>query len=234
MRVRGSTSAARAVVAAAALTAVAACSGGDDATEGTLGVITPDSASTGTVAPGRPEASTPTGTADAGSAVGSGFVSIDVQVASAGIAESISLDRSTVPATALDPVSLDALCSPLDGAAPDGGVVVSVVDLRRLAGSRLVSAVLRFGDDGPGEHDMTLEIGSAEQVTTVYTGSIEVADDGLTGTFDGTDSGGTAVTGGFACSAQAIVTTTTGVPLDAGEEVPDESVPPAPSTVTPG
>lgn len=223
-----------AATVAAALAGGVACSGGDGSTEGTLGVISPGSAASAPVAPGQPGATTSVGTAAESGATGSGFVSIDVQVASTGIDESISLDRATLPTSALDPVSLDATCSPLDGADPEGGVVVSVVDLRRLAGSRLVSAVLRYGDAAAGEHDMILEIGSAEQVTTVYTGSVDVAEGGLAGTFDGVDAGGTPVTGSFACAAEAIVTTTTGVPLDAGEEVPDGSVPPDVGTVAPG
>jgi hypothetical protein len=236
MRVRASIGrAALATLVAGGLVAGAACSGDDDSSEDTLAVIPPGSSTTGPVTPGQPGASTPTGTALDPAQAGSGFVSLDVQVASAGIAETISLDRASLPATALDPVSLNAACSPLDGAGPDGGVVVSVVDLRRLAGNRLVSAVLRYGDAAPGEHDMTLELGSAEQVTTVYTGRVEVATDGLAGTFDGADSAGTPVTGSFVCASEAIVTTTTAVPLDAGEEVPDDgSVPPPVSTVAPG
>lgn len=219
------------------LLTVAACSD-DDATDGTLGVPGAGSTTPGSVAPGQPGATTPVATGSAPANPGSGFVSIGVQVASAGIAETISLDRSTVAATSLDPVSLDAACTALDGGDPAGGVVVSVVDLGRLAGNRIVSAVLRYADPAPGEHDMTLELGSADQVTTIYTGAVTVAADGMSGTFDGADSGGTPVTGSFACAAEAIVTTTTGVPLDVGEEVPEGSlpplvsVPPSPAVVT--
>jgi hypothetical protein len=221
----------RAVVAAAVV--LSSCSSGDDATEGTLGVPT-GSAPSSTAAPGQSGTTAPTGSTVDAAAPGAGFVAIDVQVPSSGIAETISLDRSTVAAASLDAVSLDAACTPLDGPDPSGGVVVSVVDLRRLAGERLVSAVLRYGDAAPGEHDMTLEVGSAEQVTTIYRGSVAVGADSMSGTFSGADSGGTAVTGSFVCAAAAIATTTTSVALDAGEEVPDSAPPPPVSTVPPG
>ena len=78
---------------------------------------------------------------------GSGFVSIHVRLPAVGVDETISLDRALVHADALDPVSLDATCTTLDGG---DGLSVSVVDLRRLgAGSRLVSAALRV--DGRGD-----------------------------------------------------------------------------------
>jgi hypothetical protein len=218
---------ARGLVVAAAVTGSAACSSsGDDSTDDTLGVITPSSGSTAVTPSGAPGTAAPVGTGATGAA-GTGFVSMDVQIASAGIAETLGLDRSTVAADSLDPVTLDARCTLLDGGDPAGGIEVAVVDLGRLAsGDRIVSAQLRYGDPAPGEHDMTLQIGAAEQVTTAYTGTVTVADDRMSGTFVGADSGGTPVSGSFVCSAQAIVTTTTAVPLDAGEEVPD-SAPPA-------
>lgn len=230
MRERGLTigSARRVAVAVTAVLAFTACSGDDDATDGTLGVIdTGSSTATGSVVPGS-AGSTPTpGTGIDPSTAGSGFVSIGVQIASVGITETLSLDRSTVAADSLDPVTLNAACTPLDGGDTAAGIEVSVVDLARLAsGDRVVSAELRYADAAPGEHDMTLELGGAEQVTTIYTGTVTVAADGLSGTFTGADNGGTPVTGTFACSTQAIVTTTTGVPLDAGEEVPDSAPPP--------
>jgi hypothetical protein len=231
MRVRGARDVvARGLVAAAALAGLAACSNGDDdATDGTLGVITPETDGSAVTPSGPPGTAAPAGTGGTGAA-GTGFVSIDVQIASAGIAETLGLDRSTVAADSLDPVTLDARCTPLDGGDPAAGVEVAVVDLARLAsGDRLVSAQLRYADPAPGEHDMTLQVGAAEQVTTAYTGTVTVADDGMSGTFAGADGGGTPVTGSFVCSAQAIVTTTTAVPLDAGEEVPD-SAPPAGTT----
>ena len=88
----------------------------------------------GSVGAGPPASGQPTGTAPPGTGVdpasaGSGFVSIGVQVASAGIAETLSLDRSTVAADALDAVTLDAICTPLDGGDPASGVRVAVVDL---------------------------------------------------------------------------------------------------------
>ncbi len=202
-----------------------ACSGDDDATDGTLGVIDTGVSVPPSASGDEPVTTGPAGTSVDPSTAGAGFVSIGVQVASAGIAETISLDRSSVPAASLDPVSLDATCTPLDGGDPAAGVVVSVVDLRRLAGDQLVSAVLRFGDAAPGDHDMTLELGDANQVATSYTGTVTVADDGMAGTFQGADGGGTPVSGSFACAAEAIATTTTLVPLDAGEEVPEGETP---------
>ena len=217
---------ARGLVVATAVAGLAACSSGDDSTDDTLGVITPSSGGTTVTPSGAPGTAAPAGTGGTGAA-GTGFVSIDVQIASAGIAETLGLDRSTVAADSLDPVTLDARCTPLDGGDLAAGIEVAVVDLGRLAsGDRIVSAQLRYGDPAPGEHDMTLQVGAAEQVTTAYTGTVTVADDGMSGTFVGADGGGTPVTGSFVCSAQAIVTTTTAVPLDAGEEVPDSAPPP--------
>ena len=60
-------------------------------------------------------------------------------------------------------------------------------------------AELRYADATPGEHDMTLEVGGAEQVTTTFTGTVTVGADGLSGTFTGADDGGTPVSGTFAC-----------------------------------
>ena len=59
--------------------------------------------------------------------------------------------------------------------------MVSVVDLARIAGNRLVSAVLRYADPAPGEHDMTLEVGGADQLATTYSGTVTVGDDGMSG-----------------------------------------------------
>jgi hypothetical protein len=232
MRVRGIGVTARRAVLTLGVVALVSCSSGDDSTDGTLGVIPAGSSPTGSAAPGQSDVTAPVGSGVDPAAAGSGFVSIDVRIASAGIAETLSLDRSTVAAASLDPVSLDAACTPLDGGDATSGVAVSVVDLRRLAGSRLVSAVLRYVDAAPGEHEMTLEVGSAEQVTTIYRGTVTVGDDAMSGTFSGADTGGTAVTGSFVCSAAAIATTTTSLALDAGEEVPD-GAPPAPVSTVP-
>jgi hypothetical protein len=238
MRAPGLTigSARRIAVAVTAVVAfaLAACNGDDDATDGTLGVIDPGaSTGTGSLVPGPPGSTPPPGTGIDPSAAGSGFVSIGVQITSVGIDETLSLDRSTVAADALDPVTLNAACTPLDGGDTGAGIEVSVVDLARLAsGDRLVSAELRYADATPGEHDMTLEVGGAEQVTTTFNGTVTVAADGLSGTFAGADDGGTPVSGTFACSAEEIVTTTTAVPPDAGEVVPDSS-PPAGTSTTP-
>lgn len=224
---------ARGATGVLALLALTSCDGGDDSTDGTLAVPAGGSSTTGAVDSGEPGDTASAGTGVTPANPGSGFVSIDVRVPSASIAETISLDRSTVDTSSLDPVSLDATCTPLDGGDTASGVVVSVVDLGRLAGSRLLSAVLRYGDPAPGEHDMTLELGSADQVTTIYVGTVTVGGDGMSGTFAGTDNGGTPMTGSFACAAEAIVTTTTGVPPDAGEEVPEDSPPPTVVTLPP-
>jgi hypothetical protein len=236
MRVRGVlVGFARVSAIAAVVTLAAACSGDDDTTDGTLGVITPGSTGTGPPASGQPAGTSTPGTGVDPASAGSGFVSIGVQLVSAGIAETLSLDRSTVSANALDAVTLDAICTPLDGGDPANGVRVAVVDLARLAsGDRLVSAELRYPDAAPGEHDMTLQLGAAEQVSTTYTGTVTVGADGLSGTFVGADSGGTPVSGSFACATEAIVTTTTAAPVDAGEEVPEDVGPPPPTTVAPG
>ena len=219
------------VLVVAAALGLVACGGDDDATDGTLGVIEPGASTPTAPSNGQPAATGPEGTTAGSEAAGAGFVSIGVQVASAGIAETLSLDRASVPAASLDPVSLDATCTPLDGGDAAAGVVVSVVDLRRLGGDQLVSAVLRFDAATPGDHEMTLELGSADQVTTSYTGTVAVGDDGMSGTFEGVDTGGTPVSGSFACAAEAIATTTTPVQLDAGEEVPEgESTPTAGTT----
>ena len=212
---------ARAAIASAVL-ATAACSGDDDGTAGTLGVAPTGPTAAGSVAPGGAAATTSPGSA-AGGAPGSGFVAIDVRLTPAGIAETISLDRSTVAATALDPVTLNATCTPLDGGDPAAGVVVSVVDLGRLAASQVVSAILRYADPAPGEHEMTLELGRADQSTSSSTGTVTVGADGMSGSFSGADSGGTAVTGGFTCATAATAVTTTTVALDAGEVVPEDS-----------
>ena len=235
MRVRGVLVRFARASAVTAVVVLAACSGDDDATDGTLGVIPAGSAGTGPQVSGQPTGTAPTGTGVDPASAGSGFVSIGVQVASAGIAETLSLDRSTVAADALDAVTLDAICTPLDGGDPAGGVRIAVVDLARLAsGDRLVSAELRYADAAPGEHDMTLQLGAAEQVSTTYTGMVTVGADGLSGTFAGADSGGTPVSGSFTCATEAIVTTTTAVPVDAGEEVPEDVGAPPPTTVAPG
>lgn len=212
---------ARVLGATAVLVGVSACSGDDDSTEGTLGVI---EGGPTTVAVAVPASGPAPGGTGAPGATGSGFVSIDVQVAADGIAETISLDRASVPAAALNPVDLNATCTPLDGGDAAAGVVVSVVDLGRIAGNELVSAVLRYADPAPGEHEMTLEVGGADQVATTYGGTVTVGDDGLAGSFEGADSGGNAVTGAFVCATEPVAPPATAtVPPDVGEEVPEET-----------
>ena len=155
---------------------------------------------------------------------GSGFVSIDVQIPADGVDEAISLDRAAVQNEALDPVSLDATCTPLDGGE---GLTVSVVDLRRLgAGSRLVSAALHVtGEATPGSHDVTLDVSDADQQTTQYTGTIQVADGAMSGTFDVTDAAGNAALGSYVCALEPVAATTTTPVTGGGEEVPGSDAP---------
>jgi hypothetical protein len=193
--------------------------GGGDSSDDTLSPLDPTAgaAATGVTPSGdvAPSAETTIDPAQAGS----GFVSIQVRLPAVGVDETISLDRASVRLDALDPVSLDATCTPLDGGE---GLTVSVVDLRRLgAGARLVSAALRVdGVPSAGPHDVTLDVSGADQVTTQYTGTVELAEGGSSGTFDVTDATGAAASGSFVCAAQPVVTTTTDSPNGGGEEVP--------------
>jgi hypothetical protein len=207
-----------------AVASVAGC-GGDGSSDDTLSPLDPTAGTaaagvtaTGDVAPSAQTAVDPM-------QAGSGFVSIQVRLPAVGVDETISLDRATVRADALDPVSLDATCTPLDGGE---GLTVSVVDLRRLgAGARLVSAALRVeGDPTAGPHDVTLDVSGADQVTTQYTGTIELAEGSGSGTFEVTDDSGAVASGSFVCAEQAIVTTTTAAPAGGGEEVPGSEPPP--------
>lgn len=203
-----------AVIAAAAL--LAAC-GDDDRADGTLDAIS----DTGTVAPASPlvDATGGAGTTLPAGEAGSGYVALRVEIAASGIAETVALDRATVPVAALDPVSLDARCTPLDADPSTTPVEIAVVDLRRLAGNRIVSAVLRFAEARAGEHEMTLELGGVDQVTTTYTGTVRVEEGGLSGTFEGRSAAGTEVTGSYTCASEAVAPTTT--------------VPPPPETAVP-
>ena len=157
---------------------------------------------------------------------GSGFVSIQVRLPAPGIDETLALDRATVSADSLDPVSLDASCTPLDGGTE---MAVSVVDLRRLGdGSRLISAALNVaGGMAAGLHDATLEVSGADQSTTTFTGTAVLVEGGWSGTFEATDASGNAAAGSFTCATAPVETTTT-VSDGGGEEVPD-SVPPTTS-----
>ena len=156
---------------------------------------------------------------------GSGFVRIDVQLPTAGVDETISLDRATVRMDQLDPVSLDATCAALDGGTD---ATVSVVDLRRLGSeSRLVSVAIRIdGDMVDGSHDATVDVSAADQVTTSYTGTVEVAGGGLTGTFTAEDANGNPASGSFVCATAPVVDTTEPpVETGGGEVVPGSSAP---------
>lgn len=194
--------------------AVTACGNGDS-TDPTLPPIGSGGVVTGTGATETPSTV----------AVGDGFVSLTVRVAVSGIAETIDLDRATVAEDQRAPLSLDAFCTSLDGG---DGYRIAVTDLRRLGtDARLVSAVLTAASGEPGEHDATLELGDAQQMTTAYTGTLVVADDGASGTFELADETGGAATGSFVCADERVAITTTTIPLgDGGEEVPGDSSPP--------
>jgi hypothetical protein len=188
-------------------------------------------AGTATATATVPASAATTGTAVDPASAGTGFVEVQVQVASTGVNETLSLDRSTVNKAALDPVSLDATCTPLDKGDTSKGVDVTVVDLRRLgAGSKLVSATLHV-DSAPaqdGKHGATLQVGGADQVTTSYTGSADLAEGGWAGSFTLADTAGNAATGTFTCADQAPPPTTTVPDTDGGEAVPDTPAPTAP------
>jgi hypothetical protein len=210
--------------------AVTSCSGGSN---DTLSPIASGSAGPTTTVATPSGSSALTGSSvDPGSA-GAGYVQIEVQVSSSGISETISLDRATVSRDALDPVSLDATCTPLDHGDTSKGVDVTVVDLRRLGqGDKFVSAVLHVDPaDAGGESRGTLQLSGADQVTTSYTGTVELAAGGFGGTFRMNDPGGNPATGTFACADQAPPPTTAPTDTDAGETVPDT---PAPTTPTSG
>lgn len=222
---------ARVLTALAVVALVAGC-GDDDSADGTLDVIGGNG--TGVTAASAPASDTGVaGTTVPPGEAGAGFVSITVEAAQAGIAETVSLDRSTVAAASLDPVSLDATCTPLDAGVTVAPVEVSVVDLRRLGGDQLVSAVLRYANAGPGEHDMTLELGGTDQVTTTYTGTVSVDETGMAGTFAGTNAAGAEATGSFVCAAEAIATTTTAPPPPVSEPPLDSAPPTSPASTGP-
>ena len=215
----GRTRLSAATAAVAAAVSLVAC-GGSGASDDTLSPLDATSDSSGSgVAPSGGVGSSASTTLDPAQA-GSGFVSIHVRVPAVGVDETISLDRALVHADALDPVSLDATCTTLDGG---DGLSVSVVDLRRLgAGPRLVSAALRVeGEATPGPHDVTLDVSGADQVTTQYTGTIEVAEDASSGTFEVADATGATASGTFVCADEPPMTTTTAPPAGGGEDVPD-------------
>jgi hypothetical protein len=229
MRLRGPGRGAIAALAGAGLvTMLAACSGGSN---DTLSPIAGGSAGPATTAGVPSGSSAVTGTSVDPATAGTGYVEIAVQVASTGTSETISLDRATVSRDALDPVSLDATCTPLDKGDTSKGVDVTVVDLRRLAqGDKIASAVLHVDPaDAGGEHQATLQLSGADQVTTSYTGKVDLAAGGFGGTFQLHDAGGNPATGTFACADQAPPPTTVPSDTDAGEPVPDTPAPTTPS-----
>ena len=167
----------------------------------------------------------PTGPATVDPATaGSGFVSVHVEVANAGIDETVSLDRASVRRDELDPLSLDATCSALDGGE---ALTLSVIDLRRLAtGGQVVSAAVRTDQaaTSPGEYDGMVEIADAGQLTTSYESTIVVDEGGWSGSFEGVAEDGGVASGTFVCSQQAIAPSTT-VVIEVGEEIPESTEP---------
>ena len=104
------------MVSLVAVAVLTSCGDDDDSTDATLG---PLDAAAGVTTPGATigtgdPAAVPATTVDPATA-GAGFVSIQVRLPASGIDETLALDRATVSVDALDPVSLDAFCSPLDG-----------------------------------------------------------------------------------------------------------------------
>lgn len=227
-RQRGRQRLALGLLAPLASAALVACSGDDAGSDGTLSAIPDGSGGTNTTPPSGTVSSsqaTSGGDVDPGAA-GSGFVTISVQLAAEGVTETLSLDRASVRADQLDPVSLNAVCTSLDGGDLGQGLDVAVVDLRRLAGSRLVSASLHVtGDAAAGEHPVTLEVSTADQATKTYSGTVTLADGSASGTFETADAGGGAATGSFACAAEPIPTTVPPEVTGGGEEVPETSTP---------
>lgn len=218
--------------AVAAIGLLAGC-GGDGETSDTLDPLvgTPgDTGGTATSAPGV--ASTGPATVDPAEA-GSGFVSMHVSLAHRGIDETLTLDRGSVRTADLDPLSLNATCSALDGGEP---LTVSVIDLRRVgAGSELVSATVRTDEPAtePGEYEGSVEVADTTQSTARYEAKIVIDEGGLSGSFEGEDESGNIVSGTFICAPQPVATTTTTiVGVIVGEEVPGSTtaptIPPAP------
>ncbi|MET0911171.1 MAG: hypothetical protein ABWZ99_17035 [Ilumatobacteraceae bacterium] len=203
----------------------AGCGGDDDDGGGTLVPldVTPDGSAPTVASP----AGIPSGAATTvdPALAGTGFVSIDIQLPTAGVDETLSLDRATVRTDQLDPVSLDARCSALDGGAD---ATVSIVDLRRLdSEARLVSVAIHVdGDLSDGSHDATIDVSAADQVTTSYAGTVELAEGGMTGSFTATDAAGNTATGSFVCAvAPGVLTTEPPVESGSGEVVPGSTAP---------
>ena len=208
-----------------ALALVSGCSGdGESAVTMDPLVGTPgDTGGTTATTPTTPAVATTTPASMDVASAAAGFVSVTVQVASEGIDETLALDRAVVPPGELDPLNLDASCSALDGGDP---MALSIIDLRRLAaGSHLLSAALRTEEPAtaPGEYEGTLEIADAEQLTTSFNVAVLVDEGGRSGSFQGNDEDGNVASGTFVCADQPIDTTTSTVPVDVGEEVPETS-----------
>ena len=209
-----------AVLASLTMATVALFGCGDsEASDDTMAPIEGAPGDTGGTAPTVPDVvTTPPASAGVGGAVG--FVSVNVQVASEGVDETLAIDRAAIPAADLDPLNLNASCSALDGGDP---ISVSVIDLRRLgAGSRLVSVELHTEEPATaaGEHAAILEIADIEQLTTSFEVTLQLDEGGRSGSFEGTDDAGNVASGSFVCADQPVDTTTT-IPLDPGEEVPE-------------
>jgi hypothetical protein len=223
----GGRTAAATVIALAVTAVVAGCSG--DSSGDTL---SPVNGSAGTVAAvTTPSGSGPTaGTAVDAASAGSGYVQVQVQVGATGVDETLSLDRATVRKDSLDPASLNATCTPLDGGDASKGIDVTVVDLRRMVSNRVISVVLHVdGQPTAGEHDATLQLGGSDQTTTAYTGTVDLAEGAAEGTLEMTDAAGNSLTGSFACAAEPLPTTTA-VPDTGGD---NEAVPGTPAPTAP-
>ena len=210
------------IVSGVLLVVTAACSSSGESSD-TLDPLQGTPGDTGSATTLGGPAPTGPATVDPASA-GSGFVSVHVEVANAGIDETVSLDRASVRRDELDPLSLDATCSALDGG---DAMTLSVIDLRRLAtGGNVVSAALRTDEpaSSPGEYEGTVEIADASQLTTSYDSMIIVDEGGWSGSFEGVADDGGVASGTFVCSQVAIAPTTT-IAIDEGEEVPDTTSP---------
>lgn len=210
----------RSIGAGALVLLVAACGGTGQSTD-TLDPLSGPQGDTGAAAAATLAGPATTGATEIDPAqAGSGFVSLSVSVATEGIDETLALDRASVRAEDLDPLSLNAACSTLDG----GDVLsVAVIDLRRLAtGSRLVSATVTTDDPltGPGEYPGAVEIADIEQQTMRFAAMVTVADGAGFGGFEGEDGAGNLVTGSFVCADQPIAAPPTTFAADIGEEVP--------------
>jgi hypothetical protein len=214
-----------------AVVTTAACSG-DGESDSTLAPLSAPGEATVAPTSAAPTSSAAPPPSSGSASMGWGFVSIQVRLAASGVDESLSLDRATVPVHELDPISVDAFCTPLDDGA---GWMVSVTDLRRLsAGHRLVSAVLRIDEEvvAPGVYEGTLDVGDAGQKVTGFAGPITVGEGLAAGSFDLRDANGQAATGSFVCAPEPVATTTV-PPASGPASTPADSVPPSTSASGP-